>query len=76
MFNAKEMLRALMQTWKNTLVGEIETEWMKIHIKLTTGQYSDPWEYIDAVWQMIENPNLNDDYQYCSRVCAITIDGI
>lgn len=44
-----------------------------IHTKLTTGQYSDPWEYVDDVWLMFDNAWLYNRktsrvYRYCTRV--------
>lgn len=42
--------------------------------KLDTGQYSDPWEYVDDVWLMFDNAWLYNRktskvYKYCSKVC-------
>lgn len=44
-----------------------------IHKKLTTGQYSDPWEYVDDVWLMFDNAWLYNRktsrvYRYCTKV--------
>lgn len=41
--------------------------------KLDTGQYKDPWEYVDDVWLMFENAWLYNRktsrvYKYCSKV--------
>lgn len=41
--------------------------------KLTSGQYSDPWEYVDDVWLMFDNAWLYNRktsrvYRYCTRV--------
>lgn len=48
-----------------------------IHNKLTTGQYSDPWEYVDDVWLMFDNAWLYNRktsrvYRYCTRVSTFT----
>lgn len=42
--------------------------------KLDTGQYSDPWQYVDDVWMMFENAWLYNRktskvYRYCTKVC-------
>lgn len=47
-----------------------------IHKKLTTGQYSDPWEYVDDVWLMFDNAWLYNRkaskvYKNCSKVSVI-----
>lgn len=44
-----------------------------IHKKLTSGQYSDPWEYVDDVWLMFDNAWLYNRktsrvYRYCTKV--------
>lgn len=44
-----------------------------IHNKLNSGQYSDPWEYVDDVWLMFDNAWLYNRktsrvYRYCTRV--------
>ena len=44
-----------------------------IRRKLETGQYKDPWEYVDDVWLMFENAWLYNRktsrvYKYCSKV--------
>lgn len=44
-----------------------------IETKLTTGQYSDPWEYVDDVWLMFNNAwlfnrNGYSIYKKCTRV--------
>jgi len=41
--------------------------------KLDTGGYTDPWEYIDDIWQMFENAwvynrKTSRVYKYCSKV--------
>lgn len=41
--------------------------------KLDTGQYSDPWQYVDDVWMMFENAWLYNRktskvYRYCTKV--------
>lgn len=41
--------------------------------KLDTGQYSDPWEYVDDVWLMFDNAWLYNRkssrvYRYCTKV--------
>ena len=41
--------------------------------KLDTGQYSDPWEYVDDVWMMFDNAWLYNRktsrvYRYCTKV--------
>lgn len=41
--------------------------------KLDTGQYSDPWEYVEDVWLMFENAWLYNRktsrvYRYCTKV--------
>ena len=41
--------------------------------KLDTGGYSDPWQYIDDIWQMFENAwtynrKTSRVYKYCSKV--------
>lgn len=41
--------------------------------KLDTGQYADPWEYVDDVWLMFDNAWLYNRktsrvYKYCSNV--------
>ena len=42
--------------------------------KLDTGQYTDPWEYVDDVWLMFDNAWLYNRktsrvYRYCTKVC-------
>lgn len=44
-----------------------------INNKLISGQYSDPWEYVDDVWLMFDNAWLYNRkpsrvYRYCTRV--------
>lgn len=49
-----------------------------IQYKLSSGQYSDPWEYVEDVWLMFDNAwryNRNRKskhsakvYRYCTRV--------
>lgn len=44
-----------------------------IHKKLLTGQYSDPWEYVDDVWLIFDNAWLYNRktsrvYKYCTKV--------
>ena len=45
--------------------------------KLDTGQYQDPWEYVDDVWLMFENAWVYNKktsrvYKYCTKVGAFT----
>lgn len=50
-----------------------------IQKKLTSGQYSDPWEYVDDVWLMFDNAWLYNRktsrvYRYCTKVrMALTL---
>lgn len=49
-----------------------------IHTKLTSGQYSDPWEYVDDVWLMFDNAWLYNRktsrvYKYCTKVSKLNI---
>lgn len=44
--------------------------------KLDTGQYSDPWEYVDDVWLMFDNAWLYNRktsrvYRYCTKVSLV-----
>lgn len=44
-----------------------------IQYKLSSGQYSDPWEYVEDVWLMFDNAWLYNRktsrvYRYCTRV--------
>lgn len=44
-----------------------------IQYKLNSGQYSDPWEYVDDVWLMLDNAWLYNKkqsrvYRYCTKV--------
>lgn len=44
-----------------------------IQFKLNSGQYSDPWEYVDDVWLMFDNAWLYNRktsrvYKYCTKV--------
>jgi E1A/CREB-binding protein len=46
--------------------------------KLDTGQYSDPWEYVDDVWLMFDNAWLYNRktsrvYRYCTKVSETTV---
>lgn len=46
-----------------------------IENKLRSGQYSDPWEYVDDMWLMFDNAWLYNRktsrvYRYCSKVSA------
>lgn len=46
--------------------------------KLDTGQYSDPWEYVDDVWLMFDNAWLYNRktsrvYRYCTKVSGANI---
>lgn len=41
--------------------------------KLDTGQYQDPWEYVDDVWLMFDNAwvynrKTSKVYRYCTKV--------
>lgn len=41
--------------------------------KLDTGQYKDPWEYVDDVWLMFDNAWIYNKkssrvYKYCTKV--------
>jgi hypothetical protein len=43
--------------------------------KLDTGQYKDPWDYVDDVWLMFDNAWLYNRktsrvYKYCTKVCS------
>lgn len=43
--------------------------------KLDTGQYSDPWEYVDDVWLMFDNAWIYNRktsrvYRYCTKVSS------
>ena len=43
--------------------------------KLDTGQYADPWHYVDDVWLMFDNAWLYNRktsrvYKYCTKVGA------
>lgn len=47
--------------------------------KLTTGQYSDPWQYIDDVWLMFKNAwlyNTKNSYVFdcCTQVKYTTLN--
>ena len=44
-----------------------------IKTKLDTGQYSDPWSFVDDVWLMFDNAWLYNKkssrvYKYCTKV--------
>lgn len=44
-----------------------------IRRKLDTGQYKDPWEYVDDVWLMFDNAWVYNKkssrvYKYCTKV--------
>ena len=44
--------------------------------KLDTGQYSDPWEYVDDVWMMFDNAWLYNRktsrvYRYCTKLSEV-----
>lgn len=46
--------------------------------KLDTGQYSDPWEYVDDVWMMFDNAWLYNRktsrvYRYCTKVSGVVV---
>ena len=46
--------------------------------KLDTGQYSDPWEYVDDVWLMFDNAWLYNRktsrvYRYCTKVSETSV---
>jgi len=46
--------------------------------KLDTGQYSDPWEYVDDVWLMFDNAWLYNRktsrvYRYCTKVSETNV---
>jgi E1A/CREB-binding protein len=48
--------------------------------KLDTGQYKDPWEYVDDVWLMFDNAWVYNKkssrvYKYCTKVCNIFLIG-
>ena len=43
--------------------------------KLDTGQYQDPWQYVDDVWLMFDNAWLYNRktsrvYRYCTKVLS------
>ena len=49
-----------------------------IRSKLDSGQYKDPWEYVDDVWLMFDNAWLYNRktsrvYKYCSKVGTATV---
>ncbi len=44
--------------------------------KLDTGQYQEPWQYVDDVWQMFNNAWLYNRktsrvYKYCSKLAEV-----
>lgn len=46
-----------------------------IQYKLNSGQYSDPWEYVDDVWLMFDNAWVYNKkqsrvYRYCTKVSS------
>lgn len=46
----------------------------QIKIKLDTGEYKDPWEFVDDVWLMFENAWIYNKknsrvYKFCTKVC-------
>lgn len=48
--------------------------------KLDTGQFKDPWEYVDDVWLMFDNAWLYNRktsrvYKYCSKVKPAAVHG-
>lgn len=48
-----------------------------IQYKLSSGQYSDPWEYVEDVWLMFDNAWLYNRktsrvYRYCTRVSCLS----
>lgn len=53
-----------------------------IRKKLDSGQYSDPWEYVDDVWLMFDNAWLYNRktsrvYRYCTKVhCMVAVLGL
>lgn len=47
----------------------------EIKLKLETGSYKDPWEFVDDVWLMFENAWIYNRktsrvYKYCSKVIS------
>jgi len=47
--------------------------------KLDTGQYKDPWEYVDDVWLMFDNAWIYNKkssrvYKYCTKVSNVDRD--
>lgn len=49
-----------------------------IQYKLSSGQYSDPWEYVEDVWLMFDNAWLYNRktsrvYRYCTRVSCHSV---
>ena len=46
--------------------------------KLDTGQYQDPWQYVDDVWLMFDNAWLYNRktsrvYKYCTKVGVLPL---
>ena len=44
--------------------------------RLDTGQYKDPWEYVDDVWLMFDNAWVYNKkssrvYKYCTKVNSV-----
>ncbi len=44
--------------------------------KLDTGQYQEPWQYVDDIWQMFNNAWLYNRktsrvYKYCSKLAEV-----
>lgn len=53
----------------------------QIRKKLDTGQYNDPWEYVDDVWLMFDNAWLYNRknsrvYKYCTKVLILLANDI
>ena len=47
-----------------------------IRKKLDDGEYKEPWQFIDDVWQIFENAwtynrKQSRVYKYCSKVCLL-----
>lgn len=63
-----------MQTGKGPKV--FQTDITSIRNKLSSAEYSEPWEYVDDVWLMFENILLSHSktssvYKYCTEVGSI-----
>ncbi len=70
------MSRVLVQDYFDIIKRPMDLQTIKR--KLDTGQYQDPWEYVDDVWLMIDNARTYNKkstriYKFCQKVRLVLV---